>query len=201
MHDDSYQEMERLVRTYLDPSRSLRVLDVGSADVNGSYRPLFDKPRWRYTGADMAPGRNVDHVLRDPYRWELPRHSFDLVISGQAFEHIEYYWRTWHQVVRVLRPGGLIFLLAPSRGPEHRYPVDCWRFYPDGYRALARLEGLEVLEVQTHWDNYWGDTVGAFRKPTRRQLLQHELVAAVGRGQQLLSRVQARVTRSTRPGS
>ena len=27
---------------------------------------------------------------------------------------------------------------APSRGPEHRYPNDCWRFYPDGYRALAK---------------------------------------------------------------
>jgi hypothetical protein len=39
---------------------------------------------------------------------------------------------------RVVRPGGLIFLLAPSRGSEYRYPIHCWRLYPDGFRALAK---------------------------------------------------------------
>jgi hypothetical protein len=53
---------------------------------------------------------------------------------------------------RIVRPGGLIFLLAPSRGPEHRYPVDCWRFYPDGFRALAKWAGVHLLEVSTDWE-------------------------------------------------
>ena len=72
---------------------------------------------------------------------------------------------------RVVRPGGLIFLLAPSRGPEHRYPVDCWRFYPDGFRALAKWAGVRLLEVSTDWEEDsspdsapWGDTVGVFRR-------------------------------------
>src|ERR1700758_690440 len=73
---------------------------------------------------------------------------------------------------RIVRPGGLIFLIAPSRGPEHRYPVDCWRFYPDGYRALARFGGMTLSEVSTDWEPHlapdsamWGDTVGVFEKP------------------------------------
>ena len=64
-----------------------------------------------------------------------------------------------------------MFLIAPSRGPEHRYPVDCWRFYPDGFHALAKLGRLELLEVGTDWEPHpepdsapWGDTVGVFRK-------------------------------------
>ncbi|MBU0491488.1 MAG: hypothetical protein KKA73_04770 [Chloroflexi bacterium] len=53
MHIESYQEMARLVRTYLKPEQPLRILDVGSSDVNGSYRPLFQHPGWRYEGADV----------------------------------------------------------------------------------------------------------------------------------------------------
>ena len=157
--------MSRLVATYLDPEVPLRVLDLGSYDVNGSYRPFFEKPNWRYEGADMGPGPNVDHVLTDPYRWSLADESFDVVVTGQAFEHIKFYWRTFDEMVRVLRPGGHIFLLAPSKGVEHRHPVDCWRFYRDGMRALGEMGGLEVLEAETRWDNTWGDTVGVFRKP------------------------------------
>ncbi len=46
---------------------------------------------WLYTGLDMAAGNNVDIVLRTPYVWhEVASGSADVVISGQAFEHIPY---------------------------------------------------------------------------------------------------------------
>ena len=32
----------------------LRILDVGSLDVNGSYREVFSGPPWVYQGLDMA---------------------------------------------------------------------------------------------------------------------------------------------------
>jgi hypothetical protein len=44
----------------------VRVLDVGSYDVNGSYRHLFDKSKYHYTGLDMEEGPNVDIVLNNP---------------------------------------------------------------------------------------------------------------------------------------
>lgn len=171
MHQSSLEHMRDLVARYLDPGRQIAVADIGSYDVNGSYRPLFDSPRWSYTGVDLAPGPNVDVVLKSPYRLPFPTASQDVLVSGQAFEHVEFFWLSWLEMVRVLRPGGLIFLIAPSRGPEHRYPVDCWRFYPDGYKALARWGELELLEVATDWDPHpaedsaaWGDTVGVFRR-------------------------------------
>lgn len=175
MHLSSYQHMARLVEHYLSTDHSLRVLDIGSYDVNGSYRPLFEAPHWEYVGMDLTPGPNVDLILASPYRWPLPSHSADVIVSGQAFEHIEFFWLTWLEVVRVLKPGGLVFLIAPSRGPEHRYPIDCWRFYPDGFRALANYGALQLLEVNTDWQPHndpdsapWGDTVGVFRKPALR---------------------------------
>ena len=164
--------MAGLVDAYLDRQQALSIIDIGSCDVNGSYRPLFRATGWRYVGVDLVAGPNVEVVLKSPYRLPFADDSADLIISGQAFEHIEFFWLTWLEMVRVLRPGGVIFLIAPSRGYEHRHPVDCWRFYPDGFTALAKYGGLDVLKAHTDWEPHpdpdsapWGDTVGVFRKP------------------------------------
>lgn len=183
MHVSSYEHMRDLVDRYLDRSSPLMVVDIGSYDVNGSYRTLFDAPHWRYRGVDQEAGPGVDVVLASPYRLPFPTGSVDLVISGQAFEHVEYFWLMWMEMLRVLKPGGRVFLIAPSRGPEHRYPQDCWRFYPDGYRALAKIGDCELLEVGTDWEPHpdpgsnWGDTVGVFQ--TRRQSLAKRALRAL----------------------
>lgn len=168
--------MARFVKEDLGDRRGqpLRVLDVGSMDVNGSYRQFFDDPAWSYTGLDMEAGNGVDVVLPQPYDWSaVASGSFDVVISGQAFEHIEFPWVTILEVARVLRPGGLLCLIVPSGGYEHRYPVDCWRYYPDGIRALARWADLDVVRADTAWEPageytddsaQWADTVLVARK-------------------------------------
>jgi SAM-dependent methyltransferase len=151
----------------------LRILDVGSQDVNGSYREIFSASPWTYTGLDMTPGKNVDIVLRTPYTWtEVAGASADVVVSGQAFEHIQYFWITMLEIARVLTPGGICCILAPSSGPEHRYPFDCWRFYPDGMAALAAYAHLETLEAVTQWTDLgdaesdcWHDSMLVCRKP------------------------------------
>lgn len=176
MHISQMEHMEELIQKYLIYIPRLDILDVGSYDVNGSYKSLFinesKSKRWTYTGADIAAGPNVDVVLDDPYKFPFKDNQFDLVISGSVFEHTEFFWLTFQEMTRVLKPLGYIFLTAPSRGPEHKHPVDCWRFYPDGFRALAKYCNLEAIEVTTDWHNYvsddnsyiHGDTVGVFWK-------------------------------------
>lgn len=184
MHQSSLRHMRRLVDTHLASDVPRLVADLGSYDVNGSYRPLFDRPGWRYLGVDLSVGPNVDIVLDSPYRLPMASGSVDVFVSGQAFEHVEYFWLTWMEMVRTLRPGGMIFLIAPSRGPEHRYPVDCWRFYPDGFAALAKYAGVELVQVSTDWQPApeedsapWGDTVGVFRIPDAGGALRRRLLA------------------------
>lgn len=188
MHLSSLEHVERLVDKYLHAAAVIKVVDIGSYDVNGSYRQFFNRPNWTYVGVDLAAGPNVDVALKSPYLLPFASHSVDVIVSGQAFEHIEFFWLTWLEMVRVLKPGGLIFLLAPSRGYEHRHPQDCWRFYPDSYHALAKYGGLQLLEVKTDWEPHadpdsapWGDTVGVFMQQTempfwvrlRRIAMQH----------------------------
>src|SRR3569623_2096745 len=105
--------MRDLVARYLDRGKPLSVVDIGSYDVNGSYRTLFDAPHWRYTGVDLEAGPGVDVVLASPYRLPLPSRSVDLVISGQAFEHVEYFWLSWMEMLRILKRGGMLLLIAP----------------------------------------------------------------------------------------
>ena len=174
MHKSSFQQMARLVQNHL-PSQGGKVLDIGSLGVNGTYKEIFSPlDNWDYTGLDVEAGPNVDIVAENPYDWDIENNQFELIVSGQAFEHIEFFWVTFLEMARVLKPGGMVFLIAPSRGGQHRYPVDCWRYYPDGYSALAKWGGMELIEVNNPWkpDSEideksfydWGDTVGVFRK-------------------------------------
>jgi hypothetical protein len=49
------------------------------------------------------------------------------------------------EVARVCKPGGLVITLNPTSWPYHEAPVDCWRIYPEGMRALSEECGLEVV--------------------------------------------------------
>lgn len=177
MHKSSLDKMRSFRDRHLGERKGdpLLILDLGSMDANGTYRPCFDIPPWKYQGVDIAPGENVDIVVRNPYCWkELRTNSVDVLISGQAFEHIECFWVTMLEIERVLKPAGLCCIIAPSAGHEHRYPVDCWRFYPDGFAALSRFAGLQIIEVSRQVEpdsrfddesNVWQDTMLVCRKP------------------------------------
>lgn len=195
MHESSHEAMRAFVRVHLGAARGrpLDILDFGSQMVDEqplSYLQLLDDPEWRYRGLDIEPGLNVDIVVDDPYDWRaVESDSVDLVISGQAFEHVEFFWASMFEIVRVLRPGGLATIIAPSGGFEHRYPVDCWRFYRDGFAALARHVGCDIVDVFTDWGHGdWEDSILVARKPVwddagrmtfhRRAALQRLLVSA-----------------------
>lgn len=164
MHESSYNEMKRFADQYLDPGRPTSVLDIGSLDVNGSYRPIFDNPLWRYTGLDLLPGPNVDIVSKDPYRYPFPDGSFDVVITGSVLEHVEDIYTFIREAARVLKKDGTLCIIAPWTYPEHKYPVDCWRILPDGMKfLLEKIAGLHVLDVRKNETDCTG-IAGAIQK-------------------------------------
>jgi SAM-dependent methyltransferase len=139
MNECSYKLMQSLFIKYCNPDSS--VLDVGSYDVlqsrkqpgYGSYRPIF---KGQYTGLDITPGPNVDIVAKDQYKWDIPDASYDVVISGQCLEHVEAFWVTMKEMERVCKPGGWLIVIVPWKWRIHPYPIDCWRFLPDGLKFL-----------------------------------------------------------------
>jgi SAM-dependent methyltransferase len=139
------------------------VAEVGSQNVNGSLRDVCPT-RFEYVGLDFAEGNGVDVILDDPYRFPLSDQSVDIVVSSSCFEHAEMFWLTFLEIMRVLKPSGIFYLNAPSAGSFHRYPVDCWRFYPDSGKALiawGRRNGIscELLESYVHLGGSWQDFI------------------------------------------
>lgn len=175
MHMSSLENMEKCYQKYvrgtpLEAKSQVLVLDVGGADVNGSYRDVFSGPQFSYFGCDLAANDGVSIVLEDPYKIPLDDRSMDIVVSGQMLEHCEFFWLSFTEMMRVLRSDGYLFLIAPSAGKIHRYPVDCYRFYPDAYRALAKYVNCELVDVWLDERGPWRDLVGVFR---HRQLPAH----------------------------
>lgn len=193
MHTSSFNNMKSFVDHYLDPNKHLTIIDIGSCDVNGSYAPLFDNPLWRYRGVDQIAGINVDIVVKNPYRWkEIASSSADVVISGQTFEHIEFFWITILEISRILKNDGLCCIIAPSTGFEHKFPIDCWRFLPDGFDALCRYAHLDKLSIycegidrqQDKESQVWNDCILIAKK--KRLSLKEKIFSSIKRyGSQL----------------
>ena len=162
MHPSAYQLGRMLFEVYWRAGFS-RVLDIGSLDVNGSLRD-FRPVGAEYVGIDLEPGNGVDLVLPDPYAYPFADGSFDMVVSTSCFEHDPMFWLTFLEAGRVLAPGGVLYINAPSSGSYHTHPWDNWRFYPDASHALelwAARSGMALRAIESfivtgrdHWNDY-----------------------------------------------
>ena len=140
MHPKAMNNAENFATKYIGKIGKDRkkILDVGSKNLNGSLRSVFAKEKWEYIGIDISKGKGVDIVLKDPYKYPFKDQEFDAVVSSSCFEHCEMFWLAFKEMVRVTKNGGHIYISAPFKDGMHREPVDCWRFLPDGYKALAK---------------------------------------------------------------
>jgi SAM-dependent methyltransferase len=174
MHPTALQNCQHFFETYGDAihanTPNAKVIEIGSQDVNGSLRNVCPS-HFKYIGVDFVNGKGVDLVLSDPYQLPFDNESVDVMLSSSCFEHSEMFWLLYLEIMRTLKPGGLFYLNVPSNGEFHRWPVDCWRFYPDSGRALitwAKRNGMktELLESYTSSQigDQWNDFVAIFIK-------------------------------------
>jgi SAM-dependent methyltransferase len=173
MHPTAMSNCNQFFKTYSDHfarNKSTRVIEIGSQDVNGSLRETCP-PEFEYIGVDFVDGKGVDIVLEDPYVLPFESASSDIILSSSCFEHSEMFWLSFLEIMRVLKPGGLFYLNVPSNGSFHRYPVDCWRFYPDSGNALvswAKRNGYNPTLLESYISNQyldqWNDFVAVFLK-------------------------------------
>lgn len=170
MHDSALANGKRFFDAYISHLSSPTVIDIGAQDVNGSLKQVTPKNA-KYIGVDFVAGNGVDVVLDDPYKLPFESNSIDAVVSSSCFEHSEMFWVSYLEILRVMKPDGIFFLSVPSNGPVHRFPVDCWRFYPDSGHALvtwANLNSLKPAVLESYISNQmlecWNDYVCVFVK-------------------------------------
>jgi SAM-dependent methyltransferase len=174
MHDTSYISGECFSLAYTqNMDKSNIVYDIGGADVNGSLREFFN--HMTYKCVDIELGSGVDYVINPAEPYPFEENTVDVIVSTSCFEHDPCFWVTFKEMCRILKPGGYIYISAPSNGPYHIHPGDNWRFYPDAAQSLAFWSNKEynnrvdrVVLEETFMimgvGEIWNDNVAVFQK-------------------------------------
>ena len=96
----------------------LDILEVGSFDVNGSIRGLFDGCN-SYLGVDLVPGPGVD-LVSGGHKLPDSLGPFDLAIATEVFEHDRFWRETLARMSSLCKPGGAVLVTCATTGrPEH----------------------------------------------------------------------------------
>lgn len=146
------------------------VLDVGSGDINGNNRYLFEN--CHYEGNDVIDVKNVTIVSKTK-DLPFPGGHFDTIISTECFEHDPEYRESFIKIYDMLKPNGLfLFTCASSGRPEHgtRRTTPSESFgtigeiedMVDYYKNLTKEDLDEVLNLNqlfSTWNTYYSSKV------------------------------------------
>ncbi len=104
---------------------NVKVLDIGSADINGINKSWFQN--CEYIGLDVKEWANVDVVCK-AHEYDAPSESFNVVLSTSELEHDMHWDKTLDKMETLLKPGGFMFFAASymraTHGTEDRSPND-----------------------------------------------------------------------------
>jgi len=140
---------------------NIRILEVGSYDVNGSVRQYFTG--CEYVGADLIDGPGVDLVCSG-HQIGFDDCSLDITLSSECFEHNPYWLETFQNMHRMTKPGGLLVFSCASRGRAEHGTIRTSSgksFSPgtaakgwDYYRNLNRSDFERSLDLRKMFSTY-----------------------------------------------
>lgn len=174
-HKDQLEFFENFSRLS-EAFGSLKIVEIGSLDINGTIRQLFTKNNKieKYIGVDIGEGKGVDVVdqghlfLRNQF--EKP----NIILSAECLEHNPFWKETIAESILTLSsPGIIIFSWATTGRHVHGthsqssqsapFVVEKWNSY---YKNVSRRDLMSVKERKLldyeaifinhqHKDLYW----------------------------------------------
>tara|TARA_B100000989_G_C19453912_1_gene433071 strand:- start:167 stop:901 length:735 start_codon:yes stop_codon:yes gene_type:complete len=118
-----YQQVEfcKLFKNEFFESKKISILELGSYDVNGSIRTIFDNTS-KYVGLDLIKGPGVDIVYDGK---NIPiNQEFDLCISCECFEHNPNYFENFIKMIELAKQDGLVVFTCASIGRREHGTTD-----------------------------------------------------------------------------
>ncbi len=158
MHRNSRLLFEKYAREYFRPG--MKVLEIGPDAAPSTYQKIVDDSSIVWHTLDLGNDPSLTYRALSEYEFPVESGSYDIVLSGQVIEHVRQIWVWIQELARVCRPGGFVVTINPVSWPYHEAPIDCWRAFPEGMRALyeharlgvkfSRWESLEAAGHQRH---------------------------------------------------
>jgi SAM-dependent methyltransferase len=143
MHANSKLIFEKYATSYFPAGA--RVLEIGPDGFPSAYRSKVDRGTLSWDTLDIYQHPSLTHVAPSEYAFPVPDETYDVVLSGQVIEHVRKIWVWMREVARVCKAGGIVITINPVSWPYHEAPIDCWRAYPEGMKALYEDSELEVI--------------------------------------------------------
>ncbi|MFN9292928.1 MAG: class I SAM-dependent methyltransferase [Planctomyces sp.] len=142
MHLNSRLLFEKYAVPLIQPG--MRVLEIGPDRFPSTLRSCVKTSSIQWLTMDMYDSERLDFTNLQPYQFPIPDESFDIVVSANVAEHVQALWKWMPEVARVCSRGGRVVTINPVSYPYHEAPIDCWRIYPEGMRAVYAEAGLTV---------------------------------------------------------
>lgn len=122
----------------------LVVLDIAPQDHEGA-KEFFKKADVKTL--DINPG--ADYQFDICSYTAIPRNLFDIIICTEVLEHVSNPFDAVHEIKRILKPGGILFLTTPFNFRIHGPLPDNWRFTEHGLRELFKGWDVTIKAVES----------------------------------------------------
>jgi SAM-dependent methyltransferase len=160
---------ELLFRKYALPyfKDGMKVLEIGAEGITNFCKIVNNQNiTWHTLEIDLTNTEAIfekNHIIScNEYSYPLDTESYDIVLSGNVIEHVKNIWKWSQELNRIVKKQGFLITINPVSWPFHEAPVDCWRIYPEGAKALFEDAGFSILHtsfecLELEYFNYSND--------------------------------------------
>ncbi len=124
----------------------MKILEIGPDGFPSTYCQSVSNSSIVWDTLDIYENEKLTFSNCSQYKFPIANNSYDIVLSGQVMEHVKKIWLWIEELERICMPNGLVIIISPVSWPYHEAPIDCWRIYPEGMRALLEDTSLEIID-------------------------------------------------------
>lgn len=142
-------QKENEVLNILDEAQSLPIQDSSNLKIPFVQEALNSKKPVLQLGAGVDKC-NLPHLIKtdaylystdlhslvDAHSMPFPDNTFDYVYSLAVFEHLHSPWIAANEILRVLKPGGKVFILTAFMQHMHGYPNHYFNMTTSGLKRI-----------------------------------------------------------------
>ncbi len=126
----------------LSEGKTFRILELGTKrsdpNISTHHKQFFEGiNNCEFIMTDYQEGIDVD-VVCDLHKTSsvFENESFDLIISCSTYEHLKYPQLVSHNLMKLLRIGGRIYIQTHQSFPLHGYKYDYFRFSREALKSI-----------------------------------------------------------------
>lgn len=181
MHSNSKLLFAKYGRRFI--RTGARLLEIGPDAFPSTYAKLVNDQTVTWETVDLYESKELTYSATSEYSFPIADDSYEVVLAGQVIEHVRKIWVWVKEIERICKKGGYVILINPVSWPYHEAPIDCWRIYPEGMKAL--LEDTRLRIVETRFESlevpgYKRYTPGVSAGHTPKRRLIYQLTAPIG---------------------